>query len=252
MDLAWLGLGVDGHGAIRTLNQFTGSAHNAGRAGERLERTTKSLSWALKSVAAFFAWRELVEYADTWMLVNARIRLVTKSQEQANAVQERLYQIAQRTRNTMAATSVLYTRVALNADQLGRSHQELLDMTEAVNAAMLLPGATGVEAAQGMRQLAQALGSGRLQGDEFRTVMEAMPMVARSIADQMGVALGELYKLSKQGKINVQVVIDALLKAHDELVKRAEDMPMTISQSLILFRNAILRTIGILNTATKS
>lgn len=248
MDLVDVGLRVTDKGALATLSKFTGSMHNAGRATEHFERTTKNLTRSLGALGGYFGIRQLVEYADTWTLINNRIRVVTQSQQQANAVQERLFNIAQRTRNTLAATSVLYTRVALNADQLGRSHEELLIATEAVNEALLISGATGVEAAQSMRQLAQALGSGRLQGDEFRTVMEAMPLVARAIADEMGVAVGQLKDLSKAGMIDVQTVLDALIKKHEEWSQVVGDMPFTIGQAFELVTNSLTRMIGIINT----
>lgn len=243
------GLRIVDRGGIRTLARFTGSAHNAGKATEHFERSTKNLTVALGSLGGYFGVRQLVEYADTWTLINARVNLVTKSHEQAMAVQEELFRIANQTRNTLAATSVLYTRLALNGDQLGRSHRELLQVVESVNAAMLLSGATGVEAAQAMRQIAQALGAGRVQGDEFRTMMEAMPLVARAVADEMGVALGDLYKLSEKGLIDVQTVIDALIERNEELVTLAEDMPFTVGQAFEVLHNSMTRMVGILNMA---
>ena len=250
MDLAELGLVLDSRGAVRALNLFTGSAHNAGRATEHFERTTKNLTASLRVLGGYFGVRQLVEYADTWSLINARVNLTSKSHEEAMGVQQRLFEISQRTRNTLAATSVLYNRLALGANELGRSQQEMLDVTEAVNAGMLISGATGVEAAQSMRQLAQAFSKGKLDGDEFRTVMEAMPAVAQSIADQLGVTRGELLKLAPQGKITANTIIEGLLAAHDELVKTASDMPITIGQSFELMNNSITRMIGIINQAT--
>jgi len=248
--LATVNIGVTAGGAIFTMNKFSASATNAGRATEHFERTTKNLTRTLTGLGGYFGVRQLVEYADTWTLINSRVKLVTKSDEQAMAVQQRLFEISQKTRNTLAATSVLYTRVALNADQLGRSHNDLLNVVEAVNAAMLISGATGVESAQAMRQFAQALGSGRVQGDEFRTMMEAMPMVARAVSDEMGVAMGDLYKLSKKGLVDVQTVIDALLKKHDELVERSQKMTWTVGQSFEVLINAITRMVGIINMGT--
>lgn len=242
-----LGLSVDAQKAVHGLSMMTGSAHNAGKATEHFERTTKNLTRSLGVLGGAFGIRQMVEYADTWTLINARIRLVTESQEQANTVHQRVFEIAQKTRNTLAATSVLYTRVALNADQLGVTHEELLQVVESVNAAMLVSGATGVEAAQAMRQFAQALGSGRVQGDEFRTMMEAMPLVARAVADEMGVAMGDLYKLSADGLIEVDTVISALLAKNEELMSRAESMPWTVGQSFEYMGAAFTRTIGILN-----
>jgi tape measure domain-containing protein len=247
--MARLGIFVDSAGAVRGLRQFTGSAHVAGKAGEQLQRNTKTLGIAFRSLAAYFGVRQLTEYADTWTLIHARIRLVTNSTEQAMTVQQRLYEIAQRTRNTMAATSVLYTRMALNVGEMGRSHEELLLAVEAVNAAMLISGATGVEAAQGMRQLAQAMGAGKLTGDEFRTVMEAMPKVAEAIAREFNTTIGGLYKLRDAGVLTTNDVLNALIKAQQRLSKDAEAIPITIGQSITIFTNAAGRMIGIMNTA---
>jgi tape measure domain-containing protein len=250
MDLVTVGIGIDSKGAIHSLNQFTGSAHVASNAGDRLEKTGRRVNRMFRGLLAYFGTRQLIEYADTWTLIRARINLVTSSAEQAATVQERLYQIAQRTRNTMAATSVLYTRVALNAGRLGRSHEDLLKMVEAVNSAMLITGATGVEAAQSMRQLSQALGKGKLDGDEFRTVMEAMPEVANAIAKELGVAHGELYRFAREGKILANDVVGALINAHEDLTGRAANIPVTIGQSMVIFQNAATRMIGVLNTAS--
>jgi tape measure domain-containing protein len=122
-------------------------------------------------------------------------------------------------------------------------------MTESVNAALLISGATGVEAAQSMRQLAQALGSGRLQGDEFRTVMEAMPLVARAISDEMGVSVGKLKDLAADGLIDVQTVLDALIKKNEEWVEIIDDMPFTVGQAFEIVNNSMTRMVGILNQA---
>lgn len=244
-----LGVLVDGKGAIRMFGGLSAGADKAGRATEKFERTTKNLNRALITLGGAFGLRQLAEYADVWTLISARIGIVTNSTAQMMTVQQRLFDISQRTRNSLAATSVLYTRVALNADQLGRSHEELLIATESVNAALLLGGATGVEAAQSIRQLAQALGSGRLQGDEFRTVMEAMPVVARAISDEMGVAVGELKELSKDGLIDVQTVLDALINKNAEWVALIDTMPFTVGQAFLLMTNALTRVFGILNAA---
>jgi len=249
MELAALGLRIDARGAIRTLNQYSSSASNAGRATEKFERTTKNLTASLAALGGFFGIRQLVEYADTWTLISARIGITAKSTEEMMTIQSRLFDISQRTRNTLAATAVLYTRVALNADQLGRSSEELLTVVESVNAALLISGATGVEAAQSMRQFAQALGKGVLDGDELRTVLEAMPLVARAIADEMGVAVGALKDLGAKGLINVQVIFDALIKRNKEWQEQIDKMPFTIGQAFEIMNNALVRMVGIINTA---
>src|SRR5690606_12627255 len=101
MDLAFLGLTVDNKGAIRALNVFTGSAHNASYAAGNLEKSTKAVTRAFGGLAAYLSARSLIQYADTWTLINSRINTVTDTQEEARAIQQRLYEISQRTRNSM-------------------------------------------------------------------------------------------------------------------------------------------------------
>lgn len=245
-----LALAVDSSGAQAALAKFSGSAHNAGKATEKFERTTKNLTIALGTLGGMLGLRQLIEYADTWTLINSRIRIVTSSHEQARQVQMKLYDITQKSRNSLAATGVLYTRLAINADQLGRSQQDLLDVVEAVNNAVLVSGATGVEAAQSIRQISQAFGKGKLDGDEFRTVMEAMPLVQRAIADEMGVTIGALQDLAQQGKITANIMIDAMLNAQKKLAEQSEGMQWTVGQSFLLLRNSLSMIIGILNMAS--
>lgn len=252
MELARLGLVVDGTGAVRTLNSFRASSDRATKSATATERATRTLTRALVGLSAYFGVRELINYADTWTLLESRIRIVTDSEEQHAAAMSEVYRIAQSTRNSLGATATLYQRVAINADQLGRSHRELLDMVEAVNNGMLISGATGVEAAQSIRQLAQALGAGRLQGDEFRTMMEAMPEISRAVSKEMGVTTGELYKLSAEGKITANTLITALLKQRESFAESAKQIPMTMGQSLQYLRNAGVRTVGILSQITST
>lgn len=234
-------------GSLKLLQAFTFTAHNAGRETEKFERTTRNLTVAMTSLGGVLTVRQLIEYADAWTLINSRVKIVTESQEQAMQVQQRLYEISQRSRNQLSATAVLYTRLAINADQLGRSQEDLLNVVEAVNNAVLVSGATGVEAAQSIRQLAQAFGKGKLDGDEFRTVMEAMPLVQRAIADEMGVPIGSLQQLAAQGKISANTMIDAMLNAQKKLEEQAKNMQWTLGQSYTILRNSLTRMIGIIN-----
>ncbi|MGW8180732.1 MAG: tape measure protein, partial [bacterium] len=206
-----------------------------------------NLTRTLTGLGGLLTVRQLVEYADAWTLIAARTRIVTSSLEQAIVVQNRLYEISQNSRTQLSATAVLYTRLAFVSRNLGKSQEDLLNVVEAVNNAVLVSGATGVEAAQSIRQIAQAFGKGKLDGDEFRTVMEAMPLVSRAIADELGVVEGALFDLSKAGKITSKVMVEAMLKAQKQLAEEAASMPWTIGQSFIYLRNSLTRVIGILN-----
>jgi len=61
-----------------------------------------------------------------------------------------------------------------------------------------------------MLQLSQAMGSGALQGDELRSIMERLPAVGQAIANTMGVTVGEIKKLGADGKITTDIIIKAM------------------------------------------
>ena len=253
-NLATLFIGIGGgKQAQSTLTRFTFSATQAGVAGDRLERTTRRLNYTLGGFAGLFAARSLINAADTFTLLHSRMKLVSFSAGQANRALEAVYNAAQFGRTSLEATGVLFHRLALQAIKLGISLKEVEIVTRAVNAANLLSGSTGVEAAQSMRQLAQALSKGKLDGDEFRTVMEAMPIVATSLEEHMrrlGHQFTSLYDLAPQGILTAQVFVEAMIASHDEWAARVSEMPITISQAWTYLSNALKRTLGIINQTT--
>ena len=96
--------------------------------------------------------------------------------------------------------------------QLGFGLKETVDVYEGFNAVARQSFATSQEAAGAMLQLSQALGSGRLNGDEFVRISESMPGLLGIIAAEMNVNVGALKKLGSEGKITSQILVSALSK----------------------------------------
>jgi len=105
-----------------------------------------------------------------------------------------------------------------------------------------ISGASASEASNGMYQLTQAMASGRLQGDEFRSIMENAPMLAQAIADYAGKSMGELREMSKEGEITSDIIKNSMFVAADEINKKFEAMPMTFSQVGTVIGNTLLQT----------
>ena len=124
-----------------------------------------------------------------------RLRLVVDSEEEVRDVTQELFDIAQRTRVEFGAVSTVYSRTALAARDLGIDQSRLLQFTESVSQALILSGASAQEARGALIQLSQAIASGRLRGDELRSVLEQLPVVAQTIADSLGVTRGEFDRL---------------------------------------------------------
>ncbi|EMA2618080.1 tape measure protein [Pseudomonas aeruginosa] len=188
--------------------------------------------------------RELIEVADQYKNLQARLRLAVTSQEEFNRADAALFEIAQRNRAPLAETVTLYARLAPSVQALGRSQADVLAATDAIGQAVSLSGASSEAAAGALLQLGQAFASGQLRGEEFNSVIEQTPRLAQAIADGMGVPLGSLRKLAEEGKITSKAVLDALLKQRGRLAEEYASLPDTVSGALTRLKNGFQRAFG--------
>lgn len=213
------------------------------------EKTKRLLAAAFAFTAIVAGVRQLVLLSDEFTNIQNRLRVVTGSTEELTTATDALFAIAQRTRSEFRSTAELYSRVSLAARDLGISQQETLQFTESLNQAIILSGASSQEASAGLIQLSQGLASGALRGDELRSVLEQLPVVADVIADELGITRGALRELGAEGKISAEIVLDAFANAREELEERFGKTIPTIGQSFTVLRNSIVKFVGVLDSA---
>jgi tape measure domain-containing protein len=192
---------------------------------------------------------EIVRLTDTYTNLQNRIRVVTNGTQQLTDVTQELFDIAQRTRSSFEGSAELYSRLALATKEMGVQTQELTQFTESMNKAIILSGASGREANAGLIQLSQGIASGALRGDELRSVLEQLPVVADVIAKQMNVTRGELRAMGAEGAITAEIILAAFKNARTELSERFLKTIPTISQSFQVLRNSLVKNIGAFNTS---
>lgn len=210
----------------------------------RANRTRNSVRGLFAGLGIALAVRQVRTYADTFVRVENRLRNVTDGQRELIIVQRELFGIAEDTRASYEGTAELFVRLAQASKLLGRSQQELLNFTKSLNQALILSGATGQEARQGLIQLSQAIASNTLRGDELRSVLEQLPVVADVIAESLGITRGELRTLGQQGRLTGTAILDAFKEARVELETRFAETVPTIGQSFEILNNAVIRYIG--------
>lgn len=194
--------------------------------------------------------RGIVNAADSYSMLQARIRLVTGDQKVANAVMEQLNGIAERTQSRVGAVADTWLRMAPALQATGKSLQNAIDFTEALNSALVISGSTGSEAAAVQLQLAQAMASGVLRGDELNSVMEQGAKVTRLIAEEMGVTVGQLRGLAEQGLITSDIIDRALRGNLEALRAEAAEMPRTVGGAFGALADSVQRLVGEVNEAT--
>jgi tape measure domain-containing protein len=250
MNVASLNVFIGGNpaGLISALNQSTKAvtqfSNDVGRMNARLNSSAGSITRLISAAAAGLSIREVVNYADSWTMVEARLRIVTQSSEELATVQRQLFTIAQENRSEFESTATLYTRLRQSQKQLGLQSKDFLAITRTVTQALAIEGRGAQEVSSTIRQLAQAFGSGRLAGDELRSVSENASLLFNKMAESLGLTTGEFRKLSSEGKISIEQVAQGILAAGAEIDKQAKTLPTTIGGSLTQLRNSVQRFVG--------
>ena len=185
--------------------------------------------------------QKLVETSDQMTQINARLQLMTGSAEAAAAAQDKIYQAAQRSRGAYMDMADMVAQLGTLAPDAFTDTDELIAFAEQLQKQMAISGASGLSAQAAMVQLTQALASGTLRGDELNSVLEQTPMIAKTIADYMGVTTGQMREMASEGAITADVVKNAMLSAAAETDAAYEQMPLTWSQVWTMGSNMALQ-----------
>jgi len=213
-------------------------------ASKSAERSLFSLSNVTKGAMAYLTVSSaassignLIRIADTYTLLEGRLRLVTDSEEQLKQTEKSLFEIAQETRGSYEGLVDIYARFARATKDAKIPQSDLLDIVKGVNQALIVSGSTQQESAAAMIQLSQGLASGALRGEELNSVLEQTPRVARMIADGLGVTIGKLREYGKEGKLSTDVILNALLSQAKGVNAEFSTMETTVGQAATVFRN---------------
>lgn len=218
---------------------------------DRLNQSMQASTIIMKSMAAVgmvsFLTGTTVAVAkltDSWTNLTNKLANANSANERMVDLQERVYNIAQTTRTSLDATATLYARMSRSLDAYGVSAQQVARITETVNKAMIVSGATAEEASAAIVQLSQGLQSGTLRGDEFRSVAEQAPRLLQAMANSLNVTTGELRALAGQGQLTGTVVANAIYQSSEAIDKEFNKTIATFSQKLAMAENNLVKFAG--------
>ncbi|EEY9906271.1 phage tail tape measure protein [Escherichia coli] len=230
--------------------QAAAAARESERALSDLTAGFASAGRAAAAATAAFATGKLVQIADEWNSVNARLKQASSSADDFAASQRQLMEISQRTGTAFSDNANLFSRAAASMREYGYSSDEVLKITEAVSTGLKLSGANTQEASSVITQFSQALAQGVLRGEEFNAVNEAGDRVIRALAAGMGVARKDLKSMADQGQLTIDKVVPALMSQLGALQGEFASMPQTVSGSLQKVTNSFMAWVGGVNQAT--
>lgn len=182
----------------------------------------------------------LTTLGDNLMLNQARLNIVNDGLRTQEELSKAIYESAQRSRADYLATSRVIGRMGILAGQAFNNNDELIAFTELVNKAFLVGGSTQQEQRAAMYQLTQAMASGRLQGDEMRTIRESAPLLKKAIQNYMGLDNAAFKEAQKNGEITAEVIKNAVFASSDEIQNKFNEIPITFSQAMTMAGNSLL------------
>lgn len=218
-----------------------------GEAAEKSANPVDMLKKALAGLAAFLAVDKIKQFADGWASASGAIRIATKSLEEADAVQQRLFKSAQDTRQEFGSMVELYTRVARSGKSLGKSQEDILKFSELIGKSLAVQGGPAEAMKGALLQLGQALGSGVVRAEEFNSVLEGAPYILNVVANNIKGVDGDIGKLRKvmlDGKLTSKDFFDAFLKGAGQIGTDFNKSAFTIAQSFTIIENAAMKYIG--------
>jgi tape measure domain-containing protein len=218
----------------------SGVESGLGKWGARITVFNQGLELAQKVGAAVKAG---LDYSDNLALNKARLNLMNDGLQTTEELQDKIFAASQRSRGSYDDMTKSVAKLGLLAGDAFKSNDEMIAFSEMMNKSFKVSGASNQEISTATYQLTQAMAAGKLQGDEFRSIMENAPMLADAIAKYMGKSKGELKELSSEGVITSDIIKNALFSSADEINQKYEQMPKTFADAMTSIQNNAQKTL---------
>lgn len=242
-------------------------AFNANRVENEIQQvnnSTQNLQRPVQNIGqAFFKWQAAIitanqalglvrsaiegisngmQIVDKYNNLNSRVALVNDGLQTQAELQDKVFQAAQRSFATYESVADTVAKLNLLAGDAFKSNDESIKFAEIMNKSFAVAGTEAGQMSAALLQMNQALASGRLQGDEYRSIIENAPLIANAIANYMGKSRAEMKELSSKGAITSDIIKAAVFKAGDDIEKKFQAMPVSFGQAMNIIQNEAIRT----------
>lgn len=218
-------------------SKFTATESSAGRLTSRLT----GLAAAFLSIQTI---KKGMEISDTYTNISSKLSLITSNAAQLKSLQNDIFAAADRARGSYTDMADTVARLGITAGSKFGSNQNIVKFAETMQKMFRVGGASTAEQSAAMLQITQAIGSGKLQGDEFRSIMENAPMAAQAIAKYLGTSTDKLKELSTDGKLTSDVIINGVLSASASVDQQVSKMSYTWGDYWNKIKNGAMQAFG--------
>ncbi|WP_309547454.1 tape measure protein [Erwinia sorbitola] len=226
------------------------SANSAGQSIDRLEKKTENLGGgftrlasAVKGYITVQAALKLIEIADDMAMLQARVTRLSGSMEEAKNTMASLSTIAANTGNSLASTEKLWETLTASLKEAGATNGQVLMLTDTLQKIGVVGGSSAEEMSNALRQFGQSMAGGVVRAEEFNSVLENMPELARQMAAGLGLSIGQLRQRMLEGKLTAEDALNAIQKQASNVNTEFDKMPVTVDRAKnsldVAFKNMI-------------
>ena len=223
---------------------------NAGGAASGLKTSMSMLAGAI-SVSLVIEWgKRFLEVADNMTQLQARIARLSTDAKTANETFSSLANIASTTGASLSDTTKLWETLTSSLKEAGATNAQVLNLTDTLQKIGRIGGSSTEEMANALRQFGQSIASGTIRAEEFNSILEQMPELARQIAAGLGISMGELRARMLDGKLTAEDALNAIQDRTSVVNAEFAKLPRSISQATGSLETSFAKMIASINEAT--
>lgn len=238
--------------AADNVDDFSRRQQDAERQASMIGDVWQRIKGYIGAAGAAFSISKLTALSDTLSSNKARLGLIVDDGGSVKELDKQIYASAMRARAEYTSVAATVSKLGLLAGDAFSNNNEMIAFTELMNKNFTIGGASSQEQTSAMYQLTQAMASGRLQGDEYRSIIENAPLLAKAIEDYMRNvqgAQGSMKDWASEGLLTAGVIKAALFSTADEVEERFKKVPMTWGQVWTMASNMAIRALNPLLSA---
>ena len=236
--------------ANKSLDSIGNSATNAAKKMDELQTNINRVAGAIAASLVVDWGKAFLVAADNMSQLNARIERLTGSAATASQTMQSLMRISSATGGSLQDTAKLWETLSTALRDTGATNGQIIQLTETLQKIGRIGGSSSEEMANALRQFGQSISSGTVRAEEFNSILEQMPELARQIAAGKGVSIGELRQLMLDGKLTAEDALNAIQKQTGSVNAEFEKLPRTLSQANTALTNSFLTMVDNINQAT--
>lgn len=232
------------------LEKMNGGAAKAAKSLDQLQTSISRVASAIATSIVVEWGRAFLVAADNMSQLNARIERLTGSAATASQTMQSLMNISSTTGGSLQDTAKLWETLSTALRSTGATNGQILQLTETLQKIGRIGGTSAEEMANALRQFGQSISSGVVRAEEFNSILEQMPELARQMAAGLGISIGELRQLMLDGKLTAQDALNAIQKQTGVVNTEFAKLPRTLSQANASLTNSFLSMVDSVNQTT--